>query len=73
MKDIKIKKYPEPKFELYEIYSNSSGSVIGEIYLTEEQAEILTKAFQHRGLERQDLAVLIKDKNHKNIKLTERF
>lgn len=45
----------------YEIYSNISKSVLGEIYLTDEQYLVLTKAFQHRGLIHQDLALLIKE------------
>ena len=47
---------------LYKIYSNISRSVLGEIYLTKEQRDILTKAFQHRGTYHQDLALLIVQK-----------
>lgn len=44
---------------LYNIYSNISKTVLGKIYLTNTQRDILTKAFQHRGTYHQDLALLI--------------
>ena len=47
---------------LYNIYSNISKTVLGEIYLTNTQRDILTKAFQHRGTYHQDLALLIVQK-----------
>lgn len=47
---------------LYNIYSNISKEILGEIYLTSEQRDILTKAFQHRGKYHQDLALLIVQK-----------
>lgn len=47
---------------LYNIYSNISKTVLGEIYLTKTQRDILTKAFQHRGTYHQDLALLIVQK-----------
>lgn len=47
---------------LYNIYSNISKTVLGEIYLTNAQRDILTKAFQHRGTYHQDLALLIVQK-----------
>ena len=51
---------------LYKIYSNISRAVLGEIYLTKEQRDVLTKAFQHRGKYHQDLALLIDvEENHK--------
>ena len=47
---------------LYNIYSNISKTVLGEIYLTNTQRDILMKAFQHRGTYHQDLALLIVQK-----------
>ena len=47
---------------LYNIYSNISKTVLGEIYLTNTQRDMLTKAFQHRGTYHQDLALLIVQK-----------
>ncbi len=47
---------------LYNIYSNISKTVLGEIYLTNTQRDILTKAFQHRGTYHQDLALLVVQK-----------
>ena len=43
----------------YRIYSNISKENLGEIELTIEQRDILTRAFQHRGMLHQDLALLI--------------
>ena len=43
----------------YRIYSNIDKQDLGEIELTIEQRDVLTKAFQHRGMLHQDLALLI--------------
>ncbi|MBO4736774.1 MAG: hypothetical protein J5614_10345 [Paludibacteraceae bacterium] len=43
----------------YRIYSNIDKQDLGEIELTLEQRDVLTKAFQHRGMLHQDLALLI--------------
>lgn len=48
------------KVDLYEIYSNIEHKTLGEIYLTKEQYKILTKAFQHRGMLHQEIALLFK-------------
>lgn len=45
---------------LYDIYSNISRQSLGEISLTYDQYLILTRAFQHRGILHQDLALLVK-------------
>lgn len=45
----------------YRIYSNISKENLGEIELTIEQRDVLTRAFQHRGMLHQDLALLIID------------
>lgn len=47
----------------YRIYSNISKENLGEIELTIEQRDILTRAFQHRGMLHQDLALLVIDDN----------
>ena len=48
------------KVDLYEIYSNIDHKPLGEVYLTKEQYKILTKAFQHRGMIHQEIALLVK-------------
>ena len=47
----------------YRIYSNISKENLGEIELTLEQRDVLTRAFQHRGMLQQDLALLVIDDN----------
>lgn len=48
------------KTSLYNIYSNINKESLGEIYLTDEQYNILAKALQHRGTIHQDIALLKK-------------
>lgn len=55
-----VQTFSKEKFVLYEIYSNISKQHLGKIYLTDQQYEVLTKAFQHRGTLHQDLALLKK-------------
>lgn len=57
--DIDMSTYVD-KVDLYEIYSNIDHKPLGEVYLTKEQYKILTKAFQHRGMIHQEIALLVK-------------
>jgi hypothetical protein len=52
----------------YRIYSNIDKQDLGEIELTLEQRDVLTKAFQHRGMLHQDLALLIIEDQGRNDK-----
>lgn len=52
----------------YRIYSNIDKQNLGEIELTLEQRDVLTKAFQHRGMLHQDLALLIIEDQGRNEK-----
>ena len=52
----------------YRIYSNIDKQDRGEIELTLEQRDVLTKAFQHRGMLHQDLALLVIEDKGRNDK-----
>jgi hypothetical protein len=52
----------------YRIYSNIDKQDLGEIELTLEQRDVLTKAFQHRGMLHQDLALLVIEDQGRNDK-----
>ena len=52
----------------YRIYSNIDKQNLGEIELTLEQRDVLTKAFQHRGMLHQDLALLVIEDQGRNDK-----